>query len=171
MMSLQETFNSAKDGGAAKDGGVPAHKQNTRRSIKKKKKKTRPTKMKYHSYAPPYHPSLQSSKTNNTTRAAQHQLTKKLQPLQLPTLQSNYINAKMNELRNLAVASATNKRQKKVDQERSTAVVESVITPSQHNCNSITSNSDGFDMLEELDGQPNVVQIVATSGGMITHCK
>lgn len=164
MLSLQETFKSAKDG-----SGIPAQ-HNTRSISSIKKKKTRPTKMKYHSYAPPYHPSLQSSKTNNATRAAQHQLTKKLQPLQLPTLQSNYINAKMNELRNLAVASATNKRQKKVDQERSTAVVESVITPS-HNCNSITSNSDGFDMLEELDGQPNVVQIVATSGGMITHCK
>ena len=138
MMSLQETFNSAKDG-----SGVPAHqKQNTRSSSIIKKKKTKPTKMKYHSYAPPYHPSLQSSKTSTiTTRAAQQQLTKKLQPLQLPTLQSNYINAKMNELRNLAVASATNKRQKKVDQERSTAVVESVITPSR-NCNSITSNSD-----------------------------
>ena len=164
MMSLQETFNSAKDG-----SGVPAHqKQNTRSSSIIKKKKTKPTKMKYHSYAPPYHPSLQSS--TNTTHAAQHQLTKKLQPLQLPTLQSNYINAKMNELRNLAVASATNKRQKKVDDHQRTAVVESVITPS-HNCNSITSNSDGFDMLEELDGQPNVVQIVATSGGMITHCK
>ena len=162
MMSLQETFNSAKDG-----SGIPAQ-HNTRSISSIKKKKTRPTKMKYHSYAPPYHPSLQSSKTSTiTTHAAQHQLTKKLQPLQLPTLQSNYINAKINELRNLAVNAS--KRQKKVDDQHS-IVVESVITPS-HNCNSITSNSDGFDMLEELDGQPNVVQIVATSGGMITHCK
>ena len=164
MLSLQETFNSAKDGSS-----VPAHQKPNTRSIIKKK--TRPTKMKYHSYAPPYHPSLQSTNTNNATHAGQHQLTKKLQPLQLPTLQSNYINAKMNELRNLAVNANANKRQKKVECQEHTAVVESVITPS-HNCNySITSSSDGFDILEELDGQPNVVQIVATSGGMITHCK
>jgi len=164
MLSLQETFKSAKNG-----SGVPAHqKQNTRSNIIKKKK-TRPTKMKYQSYAPPYHPSLQSTSTTSTTittHAAQHQLTKKLQPLQLPTLQSNYINAKMNELRNLAVNA--NKRQKKVDHQHST-VVESVITPSL-NFNTITNN-DGFDMLEELDGHSNVTQIVATSGGMITHCK
>jgi len=158
MLSLQETFDLAKDG-----RGVPA--QHNTHSSNIKKKKTRPTKMKYHSYAPPYHPSLQSSKTTSITTAAQHQLTNKLQPLQLPTLQSNYINAKMNELRNLAVNA--NKRQKKVDDHQCGTAVESV-TP--RNCNSITS-SDGFDMLEELDGQPNVVQIVATSGGMITHCK
>ena len=159
MLSLQETFNSAKDG-----SGVSAHKQNTR-SSSIKKKKTRPTKMKYHSYAPPYHPSLQSTNNTNATHAAQHQLTNKLQPLQLPTLQSNYINAKMNELRTLAVNA--NKRQKKVDHQCST-VVES-LTSSTNNCNS--TSCDGFAMLEELDGQPNVVQIVATSGGMITHCK
>jgi len=164
-MSLQETFDLAKDG-----SGVPAQHNKTQSNIKKKK--TRPTKMRYHSYAPPYHPSLQSSKTSTTITthaAAQHQLTKKLQPLQLPTLQSNYINAKMNELRNLAVVNA-NKRQKKVDYQRCGSDVESVITPS-YNCNTITTSSDGFDMLEELDGQPNVTQIVATSGGMITHCK
>jgi len=160
MLSLQETFNSAKNG-----SGIPAHQKHSTQIIIKKKK-TRPTKMKYHSYAPPYHPSLQSSTTStNATRAAQHQLTNKLQPLQLPTLQSNYINAKMNELRNLAVANA--KRQKKVEYQQFSTVVESV-TP--YNCNSITTN-DGFDMLEELDGHSNVTQIVATSGGMITHCK
>ena len=161
MLSLQETFNSAKD------GGVPAHEQNTRSSSIIKKKKTRPTKMKYHSYAPPYHPSLQSSSTTNATHAGQHQLTKKLQPLQLPTLQSNYINAKMNELRNLAANANANKRQKKVDDHQS-KVVESVTSP--QNCNSI-NNNDGFDILEELDTNPHVTQIVATSGGMITHCK
>jgi len=160
MSPLQETFNSAKDG-----SGIPAHQKHSTQSIIKKKK-TRPTKMKYQSYAPPYHPSLQSStNTTNATHAAQHQLTKKLQPLQLPTLQSNYINAKMNELRNLAVNA--NKRQKKVEY---STVVESV-TPPSHNCNYHIASGDGFDMLEELDGQPNVVQIVATSGGMITHCK
>ena len=161
MQSLQESFDSAKDGSS-----IPAHQNNnTRSSIIIKK--TRPTKMTYQSYAPPYHPSLQSS-TNTTTHSAQHQLTNKLQPLQLPTLQSNYINAKMNELRNLAANANNAKRQKKVDGHQCGSVVESVTPP--YNCNSINSN-DGFDMLEELDGQPNVVQIVATSGGMITHCK
>ena len=158
MQSLQEAFDSAKDGSS-----VPAHQKNNTRSIISKKK-TKPTKMKYQSYAPPYHPSLQSS---TITKTGQHQLTNKLQPLQLPTLQSNYINAKMNELRNLAANA--NKRQKKVDDHHQRShVVESLTPP--YNCNSINSN-DGFDMLEELDGHSNVVQIVATSGGMITHCK
>lgn len=28
-----------------------------------------------------------------------------------------------------------------------------------------------FDILEELDEHPDIVQVVATAGGLITHCK
>ena len=128
---------------------------------------------KFHSYAPPFRP------TSSTEFSTHHQrtLVSTLQPLQMTRLQSNFIDDTMKELRERQA-----KRQKVCDTMRMMMVQHqdgaSVDMCSQHddgrhqqNVGSSGTNANRFDILDALDSHPNTVQVVATSGGLITHCK
>ena len=121
---------------------------------------------KIHSYAPPFHP----TSTEFSAHHHQRSLVPTLQPLQMTSLQSNFIEDTMKEIRERQA-----KRQKVCGTMR--MMVQSVDTCSshQHNDGSIIGSSgtdaDRFDILDALDSHPNAVQVVATPGGLITHCK
>ena len=131
---------------------------------------------KIHSYAPPFHPTTEFS-------AHHHQrslVVSTLQPLQMTSLQSNFIEDTMKEIRERQA-----KRQKvcgtmrMMVQHQDGASVEMCSQHDdgrhQHNDGSIIGSSgtdaDRFDILDALDSHPNAVQVVATPGGLITHCK
>lgn len=129
---------------------------------------------KFHSYAPPFHP------TSRTEFSAHHQrtLVATLQPLQMTSLQSNFIDDTMKELRERQA-----KRQKVCDttrmmmvQHQDGASVDMMCSQHdngrhQQNVGSSGTHANRFDILDALDSHPNTVQVVATSGGLITHCK
>ena len=92
--------------------------------------------------------------------------------------QPNFISETMNELR----GSNANKRQKtetKSGGNYGRDVKESL--PSYRDGSSdgdddsiisfSSSDSSLFDIFDELEAHPNVIQLVASSGGLITHCK
>ena len=127
---------------------------------------------KFHSYAPPF----------STEFSAHHQrtLVSTLQPLQMTSLQSNFIDDTMKELRERQA-----KRQKVCDttrmmmvQHQDGASVDTMCSQhdnGRHQQNELgsngTTNANRFDILDALDSHPNTVQVVATSGGLINHCK
>ena len=134
---------------------------------------------KIHSYAPSFHP----TSTEFSAHHHQRSLVSTLQPLQMTSLQSNFIEDTMKEIRERQA-----KRQKVCGTMRMMVQHQdgaSVDTCSQHddgshqhNDSSIIGSSgssgtdaDRFDLLDALDSHPNAVQVVATPGGLITHCK
>lgn len=105
------------------------------------------------SYVPPFHPSLHSTKSN----------TVNLKPLQMTPAQSTFIADTMKELKERAA-----KRQKMTTISTTTTMV-----LNNNSFSMITENGilkKRFDFLDEFDAHPDIIQLVATSGGLITHC-
>ena len=129
---------------------------------------------KIHSYAPrPFHPTSTEFSAHHHQRSL---VVSTLQPLQMTSLQSNFIEDTMKEIRERQA-----KRQKvcgtmrMMVQHQDGASVDTCSSHQQHNDGSIMGNSgtnvNRFDILDALDSHPNAVQVVATPGGLITHCK
>ena len=130
---------------------------------------------KIHSYAPPFHPTTEFSAHHH-----QRSLVSTLQPLQMTSLQSNFIEDTMKEIRERQA-----KRQKvcgtmrMMVQRQDGASVEMCSQHDdgrhQHNDGSIIGSSgtdaDRFDILDALDSHPNAVQVVATPGGQGYKCR
>ncbi|KAL9178423.1 hypothetical protein ACHAXT_003753 [Thalassiosira profunda] len=115
--------------------------------------------VKIQSFAPPalpFHPS----------RAAPNP---QLKPLELPAVQARFIAETMGGLRSRAA------KRRRVDASRQT--VEPASSHIEHDGGGSSADEEGgsvasaagFDILEALDAHPDVVHIVATAGGLITH--
>ena len=110
---------------------------------------------KIHSYAPPFHPTTEFSAHHH-----QRSLVSTLQPLQMTSLQSNFIEDTMKEIRERQA-----KRQKvcgtmrMMVQHQDGASVDTCSSHQQHNDGSIIGSSgtdaDRFDILDALDSHPN----------------
>lgn len=99
----------------------------------------------------PFHPSHAAH--NSAT-------TEQLKPLEMTKLQAECIADSMTELKERAA-----KRQKLRGINHSLALNAAYELEESLSCH----DGNGFDILEELDAQPHIVQVVATSGGLITH--
>ena len=128
---------------------------------------------KIHSYAPSFHPTSTEFSAHHHQRSL---VVSTLQPLQMTSLQSNFIEDTMKEIRERQA-----KRQKvcgtmrMMAQHQDGASVDTCSSHQQHNDGSIIGSSgtdaNRFDILDALDSHPNAAQVVATPGGLITHCK
>lgn len=136
----------------------------------------------------PFHPlSLHDSrdKNNGGLTVLQLQEQPKLEPLKMLSSQSNFIATKMHELRESECAAATKRRKtehRSVDQpllasesehDDDEDVCDAVCADAYDDDSSIgcSISSSRFDIQDELKSNPHAIQIVATSGGLITHCK
>jgi hypothetical protein len=132
-----------------------------------------PTIRKTHSHAlPPFNPLLLRD-----TDVLLAQLPK-LEPLQMNSLQTNYIAKTMNELRDFNA----NKRQKTETEHGENYCHDDIESLSSCRDGSTDGDDDSiisfsssdsslFDIFDHLEAHPNAIQLVASSGGLITHCK
>jgi len=134
----------------------------------------------------PFHPlSLHDARDKNNGGLAvlQLQVQPKLEPLKMLSSQSNFIATKMHELRESECAAATKRRKtehRSVDQpllasesehDDDEDVRDAVCADAYDDDSSIgcSISSSRFDIQDELKSNPHAIQIVATSGGLITH--
>ena len=116
------------------------------------------TGLKIQSFAPPFHPS----------RAAPNPT---LKPLELPAVQARFIAETMGGLR----ARAAKRRRVEARTRAEPAACHhgddgGAPADADGDGGSVASAA-GFDILAALDAHPDVVHIVATAGGLITHCE
>ena len=102
----------------------------------------------------------------------------KIEPLQMSSLQTKFIVKTMNELR---YSNASKRRKMETEHgENYDHDIEGTFSSFRGgNCasddDSITSlcrsDSSLLDIFDELEAHPSVIQLIASSGGLITHCK
>ena len=139
----------------------------------------------------PFHPlSLHDARDKNngglTVPVLQLQEQPKLEPLKMLSSQSNFIATTMNELRESECAAATKRRKiehQSVEQQVTLLASESEHDDDENICDAVCADaydddsigcsisSSRFDIKDELKANPHAIQIVASSGGLITHCK
>ena len=131
----------------------------------------------------PFHPlSLHNSRDKSNGGLKELQL----QPLKMLSSQSNFIATTMNELRESECAAATKRRKiehQSVEQQVTLLASESEHDDDENICDAVCADaydddsigcsisSSRFDIKDELKANPHAIQIVASSGGLITHCK
>lgn len=93
--------------------------------------------------------------------AAQAQ-RRRMEPLQMNDLQSAFLSDTMVELRERAA-----KRRRTTGDGVGPSVA---FVDGDCDRGDVASSGGRFDILDELDARPGVVRVVATAGGLITHC-
>lgn len=135
----------------------------------------------------PFHPlSLHNSRDKSNGGLKELQLQPKLEPLKMLSSQSNFIATTMNELRESECAAATKRRKiehRSVEQQVTLLASESEHDDDEDICDAVCADaydddsigcsisSSRYDIQDELKANPHAIQIVASSGGLITHCK
>lgn len=137
----------------------------------------------------PFHPlSLLDSRNKNDGGIMALQVQQKLEPLKMRSLQSNFIVNTMNDLRESERAAANKRR--KTDNCFGDC---HVALPAEHKNNyddqldiicdasladvdedvsiGCSFSSTQFNIQDELKTHPRAIHVVATAGGLITHCK
>lgn len=126
----------------------------------------------------PFHPlSFHESLDKNSSKLMTLQVQPKLEPLKMRSSQSNYITNKMCELRESERAAATKRRKTNQWSVERQVVGFAVCDEPDDDCDSdsagcsISISGARFEIQDELNTHPTAIQIVATAGGLITHCK
>lgn len=145
----------------------------------------------------PFHPlSLHNSLNESTGERRMIALQKvqehpNLVPLKMRSSQSTFIANTMNDLREMECAAATKRRKIEHwasaerhgtmihygssehinDEDICNEVCVDTADDSSIESSSISGSSGRFDIQEALKAHPHAIQVVATSGGLITHCK
>lgn len=124
----------------------------------------------------PFHPlSFNETLNKNNSELMTLRVQPQLEPLKMRSSQSNFITNKMCELRESERAAATKRRKTNhCSAERQAvgfAVCDEPDDDSDSAACSISISGARFEIQDELNAHPTAIQIVATAGGLITHCK
>lgn len=131
----------------------------------------------------PYHPlSLHDSCSKNHGDLISLQANPKMEPLKMRSVQTSFITNTMTDLREREFAASIKRRKTghwSVDHQEMLLAGYESNGDEKDICTAVRADADDddsisssrFDIQDELNAHPHAIHIVATSGGLITHCK